>query len=73
MKNQRIGGIFLFTIGLILFIFGMDSADSFSDRLSNILAGHWSRYTAWLVLPGIATAVAGLLILMTAGGRRPSI
>ncbi len=72
MNTRMITALVLIALGLTLFIFGMNSADSISDRLSNFFTGHFTEYTILLLALGLITGVSGILMLMTAGVRRPT-
>ena len=69
MNSQRIGGIVLLVAGVVLFIIGMNASDSVADRWSNFFTGHFTDATVWYIVSGVASAVAGLLLVMF-GGRR---
>lgn len=73
MNNRMISAVVLIAVGITLFLLGMNSADSISDRFSNFFTGHFTEYTTWLLVLGVAAGVAGLVMLMTAGGRREAL
>ena len=69
MNPQRIGGIVLLVVGVILFIIGMNASDSLADRFSNFFTGHFTDATVWLLIGGVVSAIGGLMLVMF-GGRR---
>ena len=69
MIPQRIGGIVLLVVGVILFIIGMNASDSLADRFSNFFTGHFTDATVWYIIGGVALAVLGLVLVMF-GGRK---
>jgi len=69
MNAQRIGGIVLLVVGVILFIVGMNASDSFADRWSNFFTGHFTDVTVWYIIGGVASAIGGLMMIVF-GGRK---
>lgn len=69
MNPQRIAGIALVIVGVVLFIIGLNASDSFADRWSNFFTGHYTDSTVWYMVGGIASAVVGS-ILLTVGWRK---
>ncbi len=68
MNPQRMGGIVLVVVGVVLFVIGMNASDSAADRWSNFFTGHFTDKTTWYIVGGIASAVLGLTLSMV-GGR----
>ncbi|MFZ2635220.1 MAG: DUF3185 family protein [Rectinemataceae bacterium] len=71
MSLQRIFGVVLFVVGIIVFFFGLDASHSLSDQVSKAFVGRFTDATTWYMIGGIASAVAGLLLVLF-GGRRKS-
>jgi len=69
MNPQRIGGIVLVVVGVVLFIIGMNASHSAADRWSNFFTGHFTDSTVWYIVGGIAAAVGGGLLVLF-GGRK---
>jgi hypothetical protein len=67
MSPQRIAGLALLAIGLVLFIVGLNASHSFADQLSNTFTGKFTDSTAWYVYGGLAMAVAGSLLASFGG------
>jgi len=65
---QRIVGIALLVVGVVLIIFGMQASASLGSRLSELFTGTPSDRTIWLLLVGIVAAIIGLGMLLV--GRR---
>jgi hypothetical protein len=62
MSPQRIVGIVLCVLGVILLLVGLSASDSFADQVSNTFTGKWTDRTAWYVYGGLALALLGLLL-----------
>jgi hypothetical protein len=64
MSPQRIFGIVLLVIGVILLIVGMNASHSAADQVSNTFTGKFTRETAWYIFGGGAAALFGLLMVV---------
>jgi len=69
MNNQRMIGMALIVLGVVLFIIGMNASHSVADRWSDFFTGHFTDNTVWYMVGGVAAAITGL-VMTTAGGRR---
>ncbi len=69
MSPQRIAGIALLIVGIILFIMGVTAADSLSDRFSKFFTGHLTDRTMWYLILGVISAIVGAGLMMV-GGRK---
>lgn len=70
MNIQRIAGIALLVIGLVLIVAGLNASDSLADRWSNFFTGHYTDNTVWYLAAGIASAVVGLVLAFSGRLRR---
>ena len=70
MNPQRIFGIVLFVVGVILLVMGMNAAHSVADQVSNTFSGRFTQATTWYILGGIALALLGLLMALFGGRGR---
>lgn len=68
MNSQRITGVVLLVVGVILVISGMDASHSAADRWTNFFTGHFTDHTTWYIVGGIIAGIAGLSMLL-GGGR----
>jgi drug/metabolite transporter (DMT)-like permease len=68
MDSQRNLGIVLVVAGLILIVVGMTASDSLADRASNFFTGQFTDSTMWYLFGGIASAGAGLLLILLGRG-----
>ena len=64
MSMQRISGIALLVIGVIVLIAGMNASHSAADQISNTFTGRFTQDTAWYIFGGGAAALVGLLMVV---------
>ena len=69
MNPQRIFGIVLLVVGVILLVIGMNSSHSVADQVSNTFTGRFTQATTWYIVGGIASAVLGVLLMFGVRGR----
>ena len=63
-------GAGLLILGIILIIFGINAAQSFSSEVSEAFTGSPSNRSMWLLGLGIVSGVVGLVMLFMRGSRR---
>jgi hypothetical protein len=63
---NRILGISLLVVGLLLTIMGITESDSFSSEVSRFFTGNPTDRSMWLLVGGIGSMVVGALL---SGGR----
>jgi hypothetical protein len=68
MNPQRMFGIVLLVVGVILLIVGMNASESVADQVSETFTGRFTKGTMWYILGGIALALVGLFMTLM-GGR----
>ena len=72
MNPQRIFGVVVLVVGVVLLIMGMNASDSVADRVSETFTGRFTETTTWYIVGGIAAGVLGLLMVLAGGGgKRP--
>ena len=64
MSPQRIFGIVLLVIGVIVLFVGINASHSMTDRVSNTFTGRFTEATTWYIVGGIASALFGLLMVL---------
>jgi divalent metal cation (Fe/Co/Zn/Cd) transporter len=64
MSPQRILGIVLLVVGIVLFIVGMNASHSAADQISNTFTGKFTNATAWYIFGGLAAGIVGLLMMI---------
>ncbi len=62
MGGNKVMGIVLLVIGLILLYFGWQSSQSVGDQLTETFTGRFTDSTMWFLVIGAAAAVGGILI-----------
>jgi len=60
MNTQRIFGLSLLALGVVLLVIGMNSSHSMADQLSNTVTGRFTDNTLWYIVGGIVIGLAGL-------------
>lgn len=65
---NKITSIVLLIVGVVLLVFGLNSADSVSSEISNAVTGSPTDKSIWLIILGTAGTLAGGLGLVL--GRR---
>jgi succinate dehydrogenase/fumarate reductase cytochrome b subunit len=68
MNMQRVAGMILLVVGIVLFIVGLNASDSLADQWSNFFTGQFTDATMWYIIGGIVMAVVGLMLVVF-GGR----
>ena len=64
MSSRGILGFVLLIAGIIAFVYGLNASKSVVEQVSNTFIGRFSDATTWYMIGGIASAAAGLLIIM---------
>lgn len=64
MSTQRMFGIVLMVVGVIVLMVGMNASHSAADQISNTFTGRFTRDTAWYIFGGGAAALFGLLLAL---------
>ena len=69
MNPQRIFGLLLLVVGLVLLFFGLNATDSVADTLSEGFTGKYTDKTMWYIVGGAAMGLVGLGLLVAGRGR----
>ncbi len=56
---QRIIGIALLVVGVILIVMGLNAQDSFASHLSKFFTGSPTDRTVWLMIGGVVALIVG--------------
>lgn len=63
MNTQRVIGIALIVLGVVLLIVGFNSSESLVDQVSETFTGRFTQTTMRYIIGGAASAVVGVLLL----------
>ena len=69
MSSQRILGLVLLVVGVIILLFGLNASDSVTDTVKEGLTGRYTDKTMWYIVGGAALSVAGAGLALFGGGR----
>jgi uncharacterized membrane protein len=64
MNPQRIVGVVLVVVGVILLSVGLNASHSLADQVSNTFTGRFTEATTWYIIGGIASALLGVLMVL---------
>lgn len=67
---QRIVGIALVVVGIVMLVWGIQAADSLSSEFSEFFTGNPSDRSMWLVVGGVAAIIVGGALAAIRGRRR---
>jgi hypothetical protein len=65
MNPQRLVGLVLIVIGVVVLIIGFNASHSVADQVSNTFTGRFTRATTWYIVGGIASALIGGVMLLS--------
>jgi len=71
MSTQRILGIVLLIVGVILLVMGMNASHSMADQVNNTFTGRFTERTTWYIIGGIGLGLLGLVMVLFGGGAKP--
>ncbi len=64
MGGNRILGIVLLVIGVILLFFGYNASQSLGDQLTETVTGKFTDETMWYIIAGAASVVVGAVLTL---------
>lgn len=59
---NNVAGLLVFTLGVVLLIFGFNESQAFQNELARIFSSQPGGRPAWLVVGGAALVVSGLVL-----------
>lgn len=63
MGYQKLVGLVLLVVGILLLYFGWQASESLGDQVSQTFTGKFTDETMWYLIGGAAAAVAGAFLL----------
>lgn len=63
--NNKIIGMVLLVIGLILLFFAYQSSQGIDDQVTEAVTGRFTDSTIWFLIAGAISAVAGIGLMLT--------
>lgn len=64
MTIERIIGLVMMVVGIVLLVFGINATDKFGEQVLDQFTGRYSNETMWYIIGGIALIVAGLGLIV---------
>jgi uncharacterized membrane protein YidH (DUF202 family) len=59
MGSQKLLGIILVVIGIILLVFGFNASQSLGDQVTETFTGRFTDETMWYIIGGAVAVVVG--------------
>jgi uncharacterized membrane protein len=70
MVPQRIAGLVLVVVGVVLIVVGANSTHSVVDQLSKTFTDRYTDATMWYIVGGIACTLLGLFMGFVGVGKK---
>lgn len=67
---NKVIGIALLALGVVLLVFGATASDSFASHISKFFTGNPTHESMWLLIGGIASLVLGGTLTLLPAGKR---
>lgn len=64
MGNNKVLGIALLVIGVILLFFGYNASQSLGEQMAESFTGKFSDETMWYIIAGAASVVVGAVLTL---------
>lgn len=65
MNPNRVVGVVLLLLGLMLLYFGYQATGTVAERVTETVTGRYTETTMWYLIGGAAAVVAGLVMMGT--------
>jgi Protein of unknown function (DUF3185) len=71
MIPQRVAGIVILVVGVVLLVMGLTATDSLADQANRAISGHYTDHTTWYILGGVVLGLigAGMALMGPMGPR----
>ncbi len=64
MGNNKVLGIALLVIGVILLVFGYNASQSLGEQMAESFTGRFSDQTMWYIIAGAVSVVVGAVLTL---------
>jgi uncharacterized membrane protein YidH (DUF202 family) len=64
MGSQKLLGIILVVIGIILLVFGFNASQSLGDQVTETFTGRFTDETMWYIIAGAASVIVGAVLTL---------
>lgn len=61
MTPERIVGIIILVLGIVLLVMGLNGSNSMADQVNRTFTGHNTDHTTWYIIGGIVLAIVGAI------------
>lgn len=65
MNAQKLLGLVLLVVGLILLFFGWNASQSLGEEFTETLTGRFTDETMWYLIGGAVMSIVGLILTIT--------
>ncbi len=65
MNAQKLLGLVLLVVGLILLFFGWNASQSMGEELTETFTGRFTDETMWYLIGGAVMSIVGLVLTIT--------
>lgn len=65
MNAQKLLGLVLLVVGLILLFFGWNASQSMGEELTETFTGRFTDETMWYLIGGAVMSIVGLVLTVT--------
>ena len=66
---NRIIGLALLVVGVILLVWGVNASESVGSEISKTFTGKPTDKSMWMIIGGVVSGISGLGLLIFTGGR----
>ncbi len=64
MSTNKILGVVLLILGVVLVLFGLNATESPAEEISEAVTGRYTDQTMWYLIGGAVSALVGLVLTL---------
>lgn len=64
MNTNKILGVVLLILGVVLVLFGLNATESPAEEISEAVTGRYTDQTMWYLIGGAVSALVGLVLTL---------